>query len=112
MPANQIYRYKLSLQDSLYVHTHLVAEAGHFVSTDQPIEVAEELLKFFGNIVGYGPPHSARGLLQRFGVANVEGVPGLAQFYMGESGIWQGDEASILDAANRYFNTGRPPLHA
>lgn len=114
MPANQLYRYRLALAASVHVHAHLIADAGHFAATDQPVAVTEELLKFFADLGGYGPPASAGGLLRRLHYidARADRTPGLAQVYIGESGIWQGDEAALLDAANRRMHSARPPLRA
>lgn len=75
MPSNQIYRFANIMENS-DVQIQLIPRAGHFAGTDQPDRVAEEILNFVGRVVGR---------------------KNLGDIFLGFTGIWKGDEESLID---------------
>ncbi len=76
MPAAQTQRFAhvLGTDD---VQISYIARAGHFAHTDQPLLVADTLLNFIRRVVGR----------QR-----------MADVYLGNDGIWKGDERQMIAA--------------
>ena len=102
MPAQQTWRYQFLLHNSPLVHTHEIPRAGHYAATDQPDAVAEELLKFVRQLVGTGTSLQSGGLLRTLAPSKKHG-PGLAQAFVGYSGIWKGDEEQLLAKMNYFY---------
>jgi hypothetical protein len=91
MPENQLYRLRALLSNARFVHTHSIADAGHFAATDKPLEVASELIKFAINRVGIGRlwrPASAVDLS--------DDQQSVADVFFGLTGIWKGDERRMF----------------
>lgn len=101
MPANQAWRFQYALDTSPLVHTHQIPRAGHYAATDQPDLVAEELLKFIRQLVGTGISNKAGGFLRK--TTDSKPLAGLAQAFVGYTGIWKGDEEQLLDGMNSYY---------
>lgn len=75
MPAAQTQRFAhvLGTDD---VQVHYIARAGHFAHTDQPLLVADTLLNF---------------------IRRVAGRAALADIYLGNEGLWKGDEQILME---------------
>ena len=58
------------------VQLSLIPRAGHFAGTDNPKFVADTLINF---------------------IRRVKGRDGMADIYLGNEGIWKGDEAQMID---------------
>ena len=82
MPANQIYRFVLAMKNSK-VQTRLIPRAGHFAGMDQPDIVAEDILNFIINIVG---------------------VKNMGDIFLGYTGIWKGDEETLIQDMRKIYN--------
>ena len=92
MPEAQLHRLRLLLVNARSVHTHSIASAGHFAATDQPLNVATELLKFAASRVGVGRhwrPPTCRDL------SGTQQQP-MADVFLGLKGIWKGDERLLI----------------
>jgi pimeloyl-ACP methyl ester carboxylesterase len=84
MPTNQIYRFKLAMPNSR-VHIHKIPRAGHFAGADQPLLVSEEIVNF---------------------LTEVHGIDGLADIFLGYTGIWKGDERQMIMDMRVIYDTG------
>ncbi|MFQ5346504.1 MAG: alpha/beta fold hydrolase [Rhodothalassiaceae bacterium] len=74
MPAAQTQRFAYVLGTD-NVQVHYIPNAGHFAHTDQPLYVADTILNFIRRVVGRS---------------------GLADIYVGNDGIWKGDERQMV----------------
>jgi len=96
MPEQQLERMAFLLVNTPSFHAHALPEAGHFAATDQPLRVAEEMLKFMRSIVGVGTkwrkPHSHH---------HHHTAEGLADVFFGLTSIWKGDEREMFEEARR-----------
>lgn len=81
MPANQIYRFSLVLNNA-DVSLTLIRDAGHYAGIDQPDRVAEEFLNFIRRVVG---------------------TSGLGDIFLGFSGIWKGDEKNLISQMRQMY---------
>lgn len=75
MPETQRYRFELVLQNSSDVEHRRVHDAGHFAGTDQPDQVAEDILNW---------------------IKRTQGLDVMPTF-LGFTGIFKGDEQHIID---------------
>jgi len=81
MPAAQTQRFAhvLGTDD---VQITYIAHAGHFAHTDQPLLVADTILNFIRRIMGRGS---------------------LADIYLGNEGIWKGDERAMIQDLRQIY---------
>lgn len=81
MPAAQTQRFAhvLGTDD---VQIAYIARAGHFAHTDQPLLVADTILNFIRRVMGRGS---------------------LADIYIGNEGIWKGDEREMIRDLRRIY---------
>ena len=81
MPAAQTQRFAhvLGTDD---VQIAYIARAGHFAHTDQPLLVADTILNFIRRVVGRRR---------------------LADIYLGNEGIWKGDEREMIEELRAQF---------
>lgn len=84
MPAAQTQRFAHVLGTDDVAITY-IARAGHFAHTDQPLLVADTLLNFIRRVVGRRR---------------------MADIYLGNEGIWKGDEREMIGALRALYGVG------
>ncbi|MEX2479323.1 MAG: alpha/beta hydrolase [Gammaproteobacteria bacterium] len=82
MPAAQTQRFAHVL-GSDDVQIAYIARAGHFAHTDQPLLVADTILNFLRRVLGRAA---------------------LADIYLGNAGIWKGDERELIGELRRLYD--------
>ena len=81
MPPNQAYRYLWAMPNSK-VEIQMVENAGHFVELDQPERVSEIIINF---------------------IARELGRDKLADIFLGYTGIWKGDEYTMINGLRQMY---------
>jgi pimeloyl-ACP methyl ester carboxylesterase len=82
MPPNQAYRFMWAIPQSR-VSISRIPDAGHFAATDNPDVVAEEILNFITRELGRNS---------------------LADIFLGYTGLWKGDEDSLIKDLRSMYN--------